>query len=196
MMKKIYTIILMTLFFATSGWSQGTLQPFKDGAEWQDDFTQDNLVGWTSLDMDGFNTSGPFQEFPGKGGPLGFIVYNPSQTDPINTLDAYIPYSGEKYFASISSWDGPVNDWLISDELATHPGGTFSFYAKSSFTFAGDDKFKVGYSTTGDAPEDFIFFNGGNTITPSTVWAKFEYEIPADAKHLAINCVSEAVMLL
>lgn len=195
-MKNIYTLILMALLFTTSGWSQGLLQPFKDGAEWHPDFEQNNLEGWTSLDLDGYNTAGPFQQFPGKGGPLGFIVYNPSQTNPVNTLDAYIPYEGQKYFASISSYDGPTNDWLISDELADHPGGTFSFYAKSSFTYSGNDEFKVGYSTTGANPDDFILFNGGNTTTPSTVWAKFEYEIPAGAKHLAINCVSEAVMML
>jgi len=204
-MKVKNITLLFALLFISLSWGQnnnnsnndsGLLNSFKDGAEWHEDFAQDNLVGWTSLDLDGLNTAGPFQDFPGKGGPLGFIVYNPSQTDPINTLDAYIPYAGKKYFVSISSYDGPSNDWLISDELADHPGGVFSFYAKSSFTYSGEDEFKVAYSTTGDNPEDFIFLNNGNTISPSTVWSKFEYEIPADAKHLAINCVSEAVMLL
>ncbi len=182
--------------FVISSWSQGILQPFNEDVEHQADFTQNNLVGWTSLDLDGFNTAGPFQSFPGKGGPFGFMVYNPSQTNPVNTLDAYIPHSGKKYFASISSWDGPVNDWLISDELADHPGGILSFYVKSSFDYSGPDKFKVAYSTTGSEPQDFIFFNGGATTSPSTNWAKFEYIIPPGAKHLAINCVSEAVMML
>lgn len=195
-MKKTYLIFLLSLLFTFSGWTQGQLQAFKDDVELQADFTQNDLIGWTSLDLDGLNTAGPFQNFPGKGGPLGFIVYNPSQTDPVNTLEAYIPYSGEKYFASVSSYDGPSNDWLISDELADHPGGVLSFYVKSSFDYSGPDAFKVAYSTTGDDPQDFIFFNGGNTTAPSTNWAKFEYVIPAGAKHLAINCVSEAVMML
>ena len=195
-MKKHYTIFLLAILFTISGWTQGTLQPFKDDVEHQADFAQENLIGWTSLDLDGLNTAGPFQDFPGKGGPFGFMVYNPSQTTPVNTLDGYIPYSGEKYFASISSWDGPVNDWLISDELADHPGGVLSFYVKSSFDYSGPDEFKVGYSTTGASPDDFILFNDGNTTSPSTNWAKFEYIIPAGAKHLAINCVSEAVMML
>lgn len=195
-MKKTYTIFLFTLLFTFSGWAQGQLHAFKDDVELQTDFAQTNLVGWTSLDLDGLNTAGPFQSFPGKGGPLGFIVYNPSQTNPVNTLDGYIPYSGKKYFASISSYDGPANDWLISDELVDHPGGVLSFYVKSSFDYAGPDKFKVAYSTTGSDPQDFVFLNGGNTSSPSTNWAKFEFEIPAGAKHLAINCVSEAVMML
>ena len=133
-MKKTYTIFLLTLLFTFSGWAQGQLHAFKDDVELQTDFAQTNLVGWTSLDLDGLNTAGPFQSFPGKGGPLGFIVYNPSQTNPVNTLDGYIPYSGKKYFASISSYDGPANDWLISDELVDHPGGVLSFYVKIKST--------------------------------------------------------------
>src|SRR5690606_24737846 len=160
------------------------------------DFEQNNLVGWTSVDGDGLNTAGPFQSFPGKGGPLGFMVYTPSQTNPPNVLDGYVPRSGQKYFVSISSWDGPVNDWLISDELANHPGGVFSFYVKSAADYAGPDSFKVGYSMTGTAPGDFIFLNNGNPITPTINWNKQEFQIPAGAKHLAVNCISQAVMLL
>lgn len=204
-MRKTYTIFMLMLLFITAGWAQdvgnpgnrGLLQPFKDGAESHASFTQTNLEGWTSLDLDGYNTAGPsFHNFPGKGGKFGFIVYTPSETTPVNVLDGYIPYAGKKYFGSISSWDGPVNDWLISNELDVHPGGTFSFYAKSSFDYSGNDLFKVGYSTTGATPADFVLFNNGNPTATSTVWAKFEYVIPAGAKHLAINCVSEAVMLL
>ena len=196
MMKKNYTIFLFTFLVAISGMAQGLLQPFMDDVEQQTDFAQTNLVGWTSVDGDGFNTGGPFQSFPGKGGPLGFIVYNPSQTTPPNVLDGYAPHSGQKYYASISSWDGPANDWLISDELAEHPGGVLSFYVKSAADFSGNDSFKVGYSTTGTDAADFTFFNDGNPQSPSLNWVKFEYDIPAGVKHLAINCVSQAFMML
>ncbi len=195
-MKKTQRLFLLTMLFALSGWLHGQLQPFKDDVESHADFQQNNLVGWTSLDLDGLNTAGPFQSFPGKGGPLGFIVYNPSQTDPVNTLDGYDPRSGEKYFASISSYSGPSNDWLISKELAAHPGGTFSFYARSAATFAGMDRFKVAYSTTGSNTEDFIFFNGGTPTNTTANWAKYEFTIPTGAKYLAINCVSQAFMML
>lgn len=195
-MKKTYTIIFLALLFAFKGWSQNLLQPFMEDVEQQADFSQTNLEGWTSLDLDGLNTAGPFQSFPGKGGPLGFFVYTPSQTNPPNTLDAYIPHSGDKYFASVSSYSGPANDWLISDELQSHPGGVLSFYVKSSFDYSGPDEFKVGYSMSGSNTEDFILFNGGNTTSPTTNWTKYEYIIPPGAKHLAINCVSQAVMML
>ena len=195
-MKKKHSIFLFTLLFAITGWAQGQLQPFNDDVESHTDFEQNNIVGWTSLDLDGLNTNGPFQSFPGKGGPLGFIVYNPTQTTPPNVLEGYTPRSGNKYFASVSSYDGPVNDWLISDELVAHQGGVLTFYAKMTVDFAGDDEFKVGYSTTGSAPQDFTFFGGGATTTPPLNWTKYEYIVPAGVKHLAINCVSQAFMML
>ncbi|NLN34081.1 MAG: T9SS type A sorting domain-containing protein [Flavobacteriaceae bacterium] len=190
---KQKNLVLLFLLLTFTGWLQAQLQPFKDDVESHADFAQTGLTGWTSLDLDGFNTAGPFQSFPGKGGPLGFIVYTPSETDPPNTLDGYDTRSGRKYFASISSYTGPSNDWLISDELATHPGGTFSFYAKSTATFAGLDTFKVGYSTTDSDPNNFTFIS---TTTSTGVWTKYEFEIPAGAKHLAINCVSQAFMFV
>ncbi len=195
-MKTTQRLFLLIILFTISGWLQGQLQPFKDDVESHADFQQNNLTGWTSLDLDGLNTAGPFQDFPGKGGPLGFIVYNPSQTNPVNTLEGYDPRSGQKYFASISSYSGPSNDWLISDELDNHSGGTFSFYAKSAATFAGLDTFKVGYSTTGDNPADFTFFNNGTPTTTTANWAKYEFTIPTGVKHLAINCVSQAYMMI
>lgn len=187
---NFFLLILMSAFFS---WTQGQLHPFIDDVESHADFSQTDLVGWTSLDLDGFPTAGPFQTFPGKGEPLGFIVYNPSQTNPANTLDGYDPRSGEKYFASISSYSGPSNDWLISDELAAHSGGTFSFYAKSAATFAGLDTFKVAYSTTTSDPNEFIVIS---TTVTTAVWTKYEFIIPETAKYLAINCVSQAFMLL
>lgn len=194
-MKHNHFLFLLLLFFATSAWTQ-ELHPFQDDVESNADFDQNNLNGWTSLDLDGLDTAGSFHEFPGKGGPLGFIVYTPDQTDPRNDFDEYAPRSGRKYFASISSYDGPVNDWLISNELAAHPGGTFSFYAKSSYDFMGEDEFKVAYSTTTSNPEDFIFLNNGNTIVTTTNWRRYEFDIPQNAKHIAINGVSQAVMLM
>lgn len=195
-MRKTQTLFLLTMLFALSGWLHAQLlQPFKDDVESHADFAQNGLTGWTSLDLDGLNTAGPFQSFPGKGGPLGFIVYNPSQTDPVNTLPGYDPRSGQKYFASITSWDGPTNDWLISSELAPHAGGTFSFYAKSAADFAGLDRFKVAYSTTGSTPADFTFVNATPTTTTLN-WLRYQFTIPSNAKYIAINCVSTAFMML
>lgn len=194
-MKQL-NIFLMSLLIAVSGMMQGQLYPFKDDVESHPDFQQTNLMGWTSLDLDGYNTAGPFQSFPGKGGPLGFMVYTPSQTNPPNILENYIPKSGKKYFVSISNYYGPNNDWLISSELIPHQGGVFSFYAKSAADFSGNDRFKVAYSTTGTNPADFVFLNNGSATQPTLNWNKFEFTIPAGAKHIAINCISEAFMFM
>lgn len=199
-MRKLYLLVLLALL-ALTGWSQGNpndrglLQAFKDDAEWHADFAKDNLEGWIISDLDGFNTAGPYFVFPGKGGPIGFLVYNPSQTDPVNTMENYLPKSGNKYFSSISSYDGAVNDWMITQELAPHPGGVFSFWAKAPFDFFGDEQMNVAYSMTGTAPADFTMLNA-SPIVPSLVWQLYEYNIPAGAKHLAINSISYAYFLM
>lgn len=197
LLLSVLTVSMLLAQKAEQTTSRALLQSFEDNVEWYEPFQNADFEGWFSLDLDGFPTNGgPFQNFPGKGDPMGFMVYTPSETNPPNVLDGYVPRPGKQYFASISSNSGAVNDWLISKELADHPGGKFSFWAKSAADYFGDDEFKVGYSMGGYDPEDFILFNNGNVINPTTNWAKYEYTIPAGAKHLAINCVSWTVMFL
>ncbi len=143
-------------------------------------------------DLDGLIPAGPFQNYPNKNQPQAFIVYNPSKTDPPNTFPEFQPRSGDKVFMSISSNSGPSNNWMITRELAPHPGGQFSFYAKGTFDFFGNEQFKVGYSMTGSEPGDFTFFNSGNPINAAFVWTRYQYAIPANAKHIAIVGVSYA----
>lgn len=199
-MRKLYLLVLLA-FITVAGMAQnegegrGLLQAFKDDVEWHTDFARDNLEGWIVKDLDGLNTAGPYFSFPGKDGPLGFIPYNILTTSPPNTMEAYIPKSGSKFFASITSYDGPSNDWLISKELAPHQGGKFSFWAKAPFDFFGDENVNVAYSMTGTESADFILLNSTPMI-PSLMWQLYEYDIPAGAKHVAINCVSYAYFLM
>lgn len=199
-MRNIYALILLVVL-NLNGWAQsgmndrGLLQAFKDDVEWHADFATENLEGWIVKDLDGLNTAGPYFEFPGKGGPLGFIPYNILTTSPPNNMEAYIPKSGSKFFSSISSWDANSNDWLISKELASHQGGKFTFWAKAPFDFFGDENVHVAYSMTGTESSDFTFLTSSPLI-PSTMWQLYEYDIPAGAKHVAINCVSYAYFLM
>lgn len=198
---KNFTFTLILLFLAGFVYSgkneRNLLHEFHDNAQWHDDFAIDNIEGWIMIDADGQATSGPsFQNFPNKGLPMSFIIYNPSQTDPVNTFQEFEPRTGDKVFMSISSDDGPSEDWMITKELAPHNGGTFSFYTKGTFSFFGNESFKVAYSTTGFEPEDFTYFNNGNTYEPGFNWARYEFTIPAGTKHIAIICVSYAVALL
>jgi len=168
------------------------LYPFNDNVEWHNDFVISNIEGWIMKDLDGLIPGGPFQNYPNKNQPQAFIVYNPSQTDPPNTFPEFQPRSGDKVFMSISSNSGPSNNWMITRELAPHSGGQFSFYAKGTFDFFGNEQFKVGYSMTGTEPGNFTFFNGGNPINANFVWTPYQYNIPANAKHIAIVGVSYA----
>lgn len=206
---KIFTLALIFLLAAGVGYSTepgktafnnkngNLLHNFHDNAQWHDDFAIDNIEGWIMLDVDGQATSGPsFNNFPNKGLPMSFIVYNPSQTDPVNTFQEFEPRTGDKVFMSISSNSGPSENWMITKELAPHNGGTFSFYTKGTFSFFGNESFKVAYSLGGSAPEDFTYFNYGNAYEPGFNWARYEFAIPAGTKHIAIICVSWAVALL
>lgn len=198
-MQKIYSLALAILI-SLSAYAQNPKNPplhaFHDNAQWHEDFAISNIEGWIMVDGDGLNSSGPFQSFPNQNTPMSFIIYNPSQTSPPNTFPEFQPRTGQRVFASISPSAGPANDWMISQELAPHPGGTFSFYAKGTFDFFGSEYFKVGYSNTGTEPSDFIFFNGGNPIQANLNWTQYQYAIPATAKHLAIVCVSYAYVFL
>lgn len=198
-MKKCYTLFF-SLFIMLAAGLQGfarteepvLLYPFTDNVEWHNDFAISNIEGWIMKDLDGLIPAGPFQDYPNKNQPQAFIVYNPSKTDPPNTFPEFQPRSGDKVFMSISSNSGPSNNWMITRELAPHPGGQFSFYARGTFDFFGNEQFKVGYSMTGSEPGDFIFFNSGNPINAAFVWTRYQYAIPANAKHIAIVGVSYA----
>jgi hypothetical protein len=198
-MKKCYpAIFALLLIFGSCMQASGQknepllLYPFHDNVEWHNDFAISSIEGWIMKDLDGLVPGGPFQNYPNKNQPQAFIVYNPSQTDPPNTFAEFQPRSGDKVFMSISSNSGPSNNWMITRELAPHPGGQFSFFAKGTFDFFGNEQFKVGYSTTGTEPGNFTFFNGGNPINAAFVWTRYQYAIPANAKHIAIVGVSYA----
>jgi hypothetical protein len=203
---KNFTLTLIFLLVAGVGYStkpethnknSNLLHNFHDNAQWHNDFAIDNIEGWIMLDVDGQATSGPsFHNFPNKGLPMSFIVYNPSETDPVNTFQEFEPRTGDKVFMSISSNSGPSENWMITKELAPHNGGTFSFYTKGTFSFFGNESFKVAYSMSGSNPADFTYFNNGNPYEPTFNWARYEFSIPAGAKHIAIICVSYAVALL
>jgi hypothetical protein len=199
---KNFTLTLIFLLVAGVGYSTeprktttnnkngDLLHNFHDNAEWHEDFAIDSIEGWIMKDLDGLVPSGPFQDYPNKNTPMAFIVYNPSQTIPANTFPEFAPRTGDKAFMSIGNNAGPNNDWLITRELAAHNGGTFSFYAKGTFSFFGPEEFKVGYSTTGSEESDFTFFH--SPIEASFSWTQYQYTIPAAAKHIAIVHVSYA----
>ena len=201
MNKKLHPVIILLCIamvfssgtFAREGRdADHLLYSFEDNAEWHEDFAIDDITGWIMKDYDGQIPAGPFQDYPNKGVPQAFIIYNPSQTSPPNAFPEFQPRSGNKVFMSISSNSGPSNNWMITRELAPHQGGVFSFYAKGTFDFFGNEEFNVGYSFDGTDPEDFTMLHGANGIEANLSWTHYEYTIPAGVKHIAIVSVSYA----
>ena len=150
-------------------------------------------VGWTYIDGDGANT-GTFNgvSYTNGGSPMAFIVLDDEQMTGTNVVAAH---SGNKYlgdaYSRSSGWGGATqnNDWIISPELSYTEDFTFSFWARSYSSDYADEKFYAAYSTTGNSASDFINLNS-NVVTTTTTWTQYTYNVPANAKYVAIHCVS------
>jgi gingipain R len=152
-------------------------------------------IGWTYIDGDGANT-GSFQniEYTNEGSPMAYIVLDQSQmSGNANTVQGH---SGNKFFGSAyaksSGWGGSTvqnDDWMISPELNFTEPFTFSFWARSYSSSYSSEQFYAAYSTTGTAASDFTNLNSSATTTTVT-WTEYTYTVPANAKYVAIHCVS------
>lgn len=184
-MKKLlsFLMILCTVFAVQA---QTTIT---DDFESYADFTINPTGQWTFLDLDADSTYG-FSgiTFPNNYSPMAFIVFNPTQTDP--ELTSMIPHSGDKVLACIASTGAQNNDWIISPDLGTHTGCVFSFWAMA-FDGQYPEWMKVGYSTTTNESSAFTFIQGGSHVVVPNEWTKYTYILPADAKYVAINCISD-----
>ena len=106
------------------------------------------------------------------------------------------PRSGEKYLASFPARPGANNDFIISPELNFNRNFILKFYAKSYTEDYGKELMNVGYSVTGNDATDFIWLNGEKPIeVPMGNWTEYKYTIPAEAKYITINCVSNNIFV-
>ena len=179
---------------AQISWSAPTKgrETFNEDVESHTNFTINSTTnGWSYIDGDGKPTYG-IQDvnFPGSASAMAFIAFNPSATTPSQSGDAGLqPHGGSKYFASFAANGATNNDWLISKQLTspTH----LSFWAKSYTDKYGLERMKVAYSTGGTSQSDFTFLTGSSYISVPTTWTKYDYDLPAGTKYIAINCVSD-----
>lgn len=164
-----------------------------DDFELYEPFIIKNIGNWDVRDEDGAVTYA-FQnaQYPNSGKPMAFIVFNPSKTKPVAPVK---PYQGEQVLASFSAMVSGVqsNDWLISPEMTFDKEYAFNFMAKTHDLQYGYEKMMVGYSTTENKIEDFIFFNdsdnSGKPYNVPEAWTEYMFKIPAEAKYVAINSV-------
>jgi len=128
-----------------------------------------------------------------------FIVFDDQAVPELSNED-WMAYSGDKWVGSFDvAATGVLNDdWMVTPALDFDNDPRISFFAKSPNSSYAPERFKVYYSTTGDAYSNFTgnYVAGSATtwIEPSTEWTKYEYSIPALANHtgwIAIQCVSD-----
>lgn len=128
-----------------------------------------------------------------------FIVFDDQAVPELSNED-WMAYSGDKWVGSFDvAATGVLNDdWMVTPALDFDNDPRISFFAKSPNSSYAPERFKVYYSTTGDAYSNFTgnYVAGSATtwIEPSTEWTKYEYSIPALAHHtgwIAIQCVSD-----
>ena len=149
-------------------------------------------IGWTYIDGDGAPSySSPNYEYPDAGQPMAFMIMNPSATTPsmvdANFLDTH---SGEKVLLTWATGNGESNnDFIVSPELEMGDDFVVSFWARC-YWWRYEETLRVGYSLTGNSADDFIWV--GDPITVDyEAWTQTVVSIPAAARYVAINCVSE-----
>ncbi len=162
--------------------------------------------GWQYYDGDGLYTYGfTVSTFPGAGSRMAAVILDSSKTEPV--LNRSVANTGSRalgFFCPKKIIDEGGNevtfcadDWLISPALDFHRDFTFSFYA---MTWESQDNrlenFRVGYSTGGSQPDDFIFLDPETGVSVPLQYTRFSYEIPKEANYVALNSRSNDVFLL
>lgn len=157
------------------------------------------ICDWTYADVDGVITYGVKQcesaPYPNMFAPMAYQAFNPSATTP-GLLEYVQPHSGDKMLVSVSVQDVTKSndDYLFSPELSFDSDFILEFYAASGFYASlGNEEFMVGY-TTGEATPENVTWITEKPQTVGAVWTKFAYDMPKDARHIVIRCVSNQHM--
>lgn len=122
-----------------------------------------------------------------------FVVFNAHETTPI-VEKIWLSHSGEKMLVAFYSAKAPNQDWLIRP--LAQGGGEFSFYALGVGLKDTKEKFRILYSKTTADTASFIPLTSANYVEASTDWKEYKYEIPTDAKYVAIVYISNDVFAL
>ena len=191
-MKKtlLFSMLLAVGFF----FANAQTLPIYDDCSSYPLYTINPAGPWKFVDVDADSTYG-FSgiSFPNSFSPMAFISFD--FDDAGVSFDVETP-SGNPVlacFSSVLKHSTGNNDWLISPQLPNNGNKyLFSFYGATFKKYGDGEKFKIFYSTTGDNPTDFIPANCLNlpyTTVPEE-WTYYQYEVPANAKYVAINVVS------
>lgn len=165
-----------------------------DSFEEHDDFAINSPgpLGWQYIDGDGDVTGAlTSATWPGAFDPMAYIVFNPYTTEPPLTNiygTSFDAHSGQKALADFAAVNMANDDWLISPRLFFQQDYQLSFFAKSA-SYYNTERFDVAYSTTGTDVDDFVFV--AQNVYAYSSWAEYKYDIPAEARYVAIRCTSD-----
>ncbi len=192
-MKK--TLLLSMLLAVGFFFANAQTLPIYDDCSSYPLYTINPAGYWKFVDVDADSTYG-FQgtTFPNNFCPMAFISFDFEDAGVSYTVESPSGNPVLACFASTLKHSTGNNDWLISPLLPNNGNKyIFSFWAATYTDQYGEERFNVFYSTTGDNPSDFTMANCLNlpyTDVPED-WTKYTYEVPANAKYVAINCVSK-----
>lgn len=194
-------------------WNNEPQVAFWDDIEGYSDFIIDNIGSYTLIDNDKIPTwvlaytATSAYVFPNNGYQGSYIVMNPEATIPQMT-SMFQTYSGSKMLACVdannSSGPGCNDDWLILPQLEITEGMKLKFQALSVAQMYGEERIKVGVSTSGTNISDFTFLtNGGPSIGDNYFvpfeWTRYEFDLSKYAGqkiYIAIACVSSNAYML
>ena len=199
-------------------WSRPALSCIPDPAtddiesyeEWSiggiDDSNRTGTIGdYTVYDNDGQTTAkinAWAPQYPNNEAKMAFQVMSTNSESLSQQLTFYglTAHSGKQLFACWSTMGGAANDdYLILPELKDG-NRSISFWARSiPFMYGGEgyDKFEIVYSTGNNDIDNFVILEGSETIVPDGLerdpengYNKYSFELPDNAKYVAIHCIS------
>lgn len=186
--------------------TQNIFEDFESIPKWT--LNPQGEYGWTYIDGDqGIPYVDDYYEnaYPTDGMPLAAMVMAPYELheyvykpNPPHSGDQYLLFKSN-YCAGDRSRPAPApDDWFISPRLNFQQDFVFRFWCKADPDAEGWDplwnteKFLVGYSLSGNTPDDFIWATDEpqSITTAFDEWKKMEYSIPAAAKYVCIRYVT------
>lgn len=168
---------------------------FVDDFERYEPFDTEKVGEWTLIDGDGawtFESNGV--DYPNEGERMAGMVFNPSMTSPAS--DIVLPKGSKQALAFISGKTQLItnDDWLISPVFSMRRDGILRFEASTPYANYGKEQLMVGYSVTGTERDDFIWL--GDVISVESGWSEFEFNIPAETRHIAFRHLGTETYIL
>lgn len=146
-------------------------------------------VGWSYIDGDGDPTSNfSSLNFLNEGATMSYIVLDDELIYGTGNNNAQA-HSGHRFFACPFHYTIHNDDWIVSPELNFSEAFVFSFYARSFSSQFADEQFVAAYSLTDGSAGSFIPLHS-EPVTTTTVWTEYSFQVPPQAKYVAIHCIS------